>query len=162
MTLRIGVTGHRRYRASSATDAALDSVLSRLVAGDSSIVVVSSLAEGADRVVCHRLLPLPGATLEVVLPLDAADFADDFESAESRAEFAQLLAAATRVDVVATGDSRDEAYERAGHGVVARCDVLVAMWDGSPSRGRGGTADIVRYALEHDVMVEVVLVERDP
>jgi hypothetical protein len=32
--------------------------------------------------------------------------------------------------------------------VVARCDLLVAVWNGAPARGLGGTADIVSYARE--------------
>jgi hypothetical protein len=30
--------------------------------------------------------------------------------------------------------------------VADQCDALVAVWDGQPARGRGGTADIVAYA----------------
>ena len=33
-----------------------------------------------------------------------------------------------------------------GRYVLDRCDVLVAVWDGQPARGRGGTADIVAMA----------------
>ena len=32
--------------------------------------------------------------------------------------------------------------------MVDRCDVLIAVWDGEPARGPGGTAEIVAYALE--------------
>jgi len=37
-----------------------------------------------------------------------------------------------------------------GQYVVDHCDVLIAVWDGQPSRGRGGTAEIVQYALEQN------------
>jgi hypothetical protein len=43
---------------------------------------------------------------------------------------------------------RRESYEQAGHYVVDHCDLLIAVWDREPSRGRGGTAEIVQYALE--------------
>jgi hypothetical protein len=36
----------------------------------------------------------------------------------------------------------------AGRVVVDRSSVLVAAWDGQPSRGLGGTADVVAYARE--------------
>jgi SMODS and SLOG-associating 2TM effector domain 1 len=39
-----------------------------------------------------------------------------------------------------TEAERAEAFEAAGRQLVARCDVLVALWDGKKSRGRGGTA----------------------
>ncbi|MEY2438480.1 MAG: hypothetical protein QOF97_3316, partial [Acidimicrobiaceae bacterium] len=55
---------------------------------------------------------------------------------------------------------REAAYERAGRAVVETSDVLVALWDGGASRGRGGTAEMVAYARERGVPVEVVPVRR--
>jgi hypothetical protein len=171
---RIGVTGHRHYRHSDANAAALAAVLDRIAPEGSAPVVISSLAEGADREVASAILARPGATLEVVLPLPADEFAADFASDASRREFGSLIARAASVDIIdvvdvvdvvdhpAGRDDREAAYERAGHEVVRRCDVLVAIWDGAPSRGRGGTADVIQHALDHDVLVEVVLVDRDP
>ncbi len=43
-------------------------------------------------------------------------------------------------------EERKRAYERVGRHVADHCDVLIAVWDGRPSRGRGGTAEIVEYA----------------
>ncbi len=43
---------------------------------------------------------------------------------------------------------RDEAYARAGEDVLDRCDVLLAVWDGQPAQGRGGTGEVVRRARE--------------
>jgi hypothetical protein len=34
--------------------------------------------------------------------------------------------------------------------------VLVAVWDGQPSRGLEGTADVVAYANQRGVPVEVI------
>ena len=36
-----------------------------------------------------------------------------------------------------------------------RSSVLVAVWDGQPSRGLGGTADVVAYARQRSVPVTV-------
>ena len=166
---RIGVTGHRRYRGTADTDEAIAVVIARVTDDGVPPTIISSLAEGADRAIAERVLELPGASLEVVLPMHADDYSRDFESNESRRHFARLIATATRVDVVAAdGDGgpsdglREGRYERAGHEVVDRCDVLIAVWDGTPARGRGGTADIIQYALDHDVRVEIVLVDREP
>ncbi len=35
---------------------------------------------------------------------------------------------------------------KVGHYVLDNCDVLIAIWDGEPSRGQGGTAEIVEKA----------------
>ncbi|MFE5868442.1 DUF4231 domain-containing protein [Streptomyces roseifaciens] len=156
--LRVGVTGHRALDRPgdlmSAVQEAVRELSARLsgMAGPlPTVCVLSALAEGADRLVATKLLEWPGATLEAVLPVPPDDYLGDFGSAESRAEFHALLARSAgtrRVPVVAT---REEAYERAGHDIVDRSDVMVALWDGQPAQGRGGTAAIVRYAQERGV-----------
>ena len=43
---------------------------------------------------------------------------------------------------------QNKAYEDVGQYVVTHSDILIALRDGRPSRGRGGTAEIVAYARE--------------
>jgi hypothetical protein len=128
-----------------------------------SFSVLSALAEGADRVVARAVLQDAGARLDAVLPMTVEDYLEDFATEESREEFGRLLArcrkpVALRVrrirddrsDPAAQAELRREAYAHVGHYIVDHCDVLVAIWDGEPSRGRGGTAEIVLYALEQN------------
>jgi hypothetical protein len=118
------------------------------------------LAEGADRVVARAVLSYDGARLDAVLPLAVDDYLQDFETEASREDFAHLLAHSRRPARLRTiridGEARNAeeaktlrkaAYERGGHYVVNHCDVLIALWDGKESRGRGGTAEIVDYAV---------------
>ena len=35
-------------------------------------------------------------------------------------------------------------------------DLLIAVWDGLPARGLGGTADVVAYARDHGIPVSVI------
>jgi hypothetical protein len=159
--VRIGVTGHRAFDISDAVER-VDALVDRVV-GQCRAVVVSSLAEGADRLVAELVLAKPDAGLCAVLPLPADDYERDFASPDSVAEFRSLLARANTVCIVdlPLGASRDDAYERAGLEVVARCDVLIAVWDGAASRGRGGTAEIVEHARRIGRRVETVDVTRD-
>jgi hypothetical protein len=161
---RIGVSGHRRFLHAELVTAMTADVIDRLVGDDPAPTVLSNLAEGADRLVAELVLTHPGARLEAVLPLPAAVYMADFDSADSRQRFADLVDEASSVTVVqqVPGEAREEAYERAGRAVVDASDVLVALWDGRPARGRGGTAEIVQYALDRDVLVEMILVEREP
>src|SRR3954447_5102608 len=161
--LRIGVTGHRQFDDIPTATAMIDAVLDRLLPAGRRGTIVSNLAEGADRLVAELVLRRRGTALEVILPLPRDDYARDFSSAESVDEFARLLDNAAAVETVEqrSADSRDAAYERAGMTMVDSVDVLIAVWDGAPSRARGGTADIIQYALDRDVVVEVVLVERE-
>jgi hypothetical protein len=123
--------------------------------------VLSPLAEGADRVVARAVLNYPDARLDAVLPLALEDYLEDFATEESRKEFEELLSRCRKPVFLRTrriqddrhspeaqAELRRDAYAEVGRYVVDHCDVLIAVWDGKPSRGRGGTAEIVLYAQE--------------
>jgi hypothetical protein len=128
-----------------------------------SYCVVSPLAEGADRVVARAVLESPDARLDAVIPLALEDYLEDFATGESRQEFAELLSRCgepvflrtrllrdERQDAGGQAELRRDAYAQAGRYVVDHCDVLIAVWDGEPTGGRGGTAEIVEYAREQN------------
>ena len=46
-------------------------------------------------------------------------------------------------------EDRQAGYERSGQYIADQCDALIAIWDGLPARGRGGTAEIVAYARKN-------------
>jgi hypothetical protein len=158
--LRVGVTGHRSVddvaEVTRCVDTALDDALA--AAGATTLEVWTSLAEGSDRLVADRVLARPDSRAVVVLPLAAEQYRTDFDTSDSVAEFDRLLAAARLVEVTGPDGSgtRESAYERAGHAVIDGCDVLLALWDGQPSRGRGGTAEIVAEARRRGRPVVVI------
>jgi len=163
--LWVGVTGHRNLARPNEVVAQVDAVLDRLAAdGDRTLVVVSALAEGADRLVAHRVLARPGGRLVALLPLKPVDYVSDFADAASVQEFTELLAAADESEVIEGAPSddrtREAAYERAGHAMLDRSEVLIALWDEEKGRGRGGTSDIVFEARLIGKSVEIVTVER--
>jgi hypothetical protein len=156
--IRIGVTGHRSIPNSMAfrdsVREGLDVIRGLLppVSGTPVwTVIVSGLAEGADRLVVHEVLKDPDARLEAALPLSPDEYITDFASEPSKTEFRDLLGRASETWQAIPSDSREEAYERAGRYVVDRADAVIALWDGEPPRGRGGTADIVAYAKSREV-----------
>jgi hypothetical protein len=53
--------------------------------------------------------------------------------------------------VVPDAGGREGTYAEAGRVTVERCDALLAIWDGAPSRGVGGTADAVAEARDGKV-----------
>lgn len=166
VTFQVGVTGHRAERLAYADHAALQTATDRLLldtrdaalaaCGDAvcTIQLLSSLAEGSDRLVAKSALRL-GYELICPLPLAPPDFERDFASRESREEFHTLLARASAVFVVPpsadesrAGDtSRTAAYERAGRYITDACGLLIAIWDGEEARGRGGTGQVVDEAV---------------
>jgi nucleoside 2-deoxyribosyltransferase len=169
--VRFGVTGHRVLPEPARIMASIREVLDTRIwelfdrplspeqrATPLVFTVLTPLAEGADRLVAKEVLKTSNAEIEVVLPLAREDCLRDFAAAESKAEFEELCLKARHVSVLrpqplARAGSVAElekeqkrAYEEAGRHVVDHCDVLIAIWDGKPSRGRGGTAEIVAYA----------------
>jgi hypothetical protein len=161
MVLCVGVTGHRRLADPVGVAVEVDRVLDSLAprGGGHRIRVISSLAEGADLIVASRALARPSAGLTAILPLPAADYRRDFP--DSVDEFDALLSRADSVSVAEpAGPRRTDAYLAAGHDVVDASDVLIAVWDGAPAAGRGGTAEIVGYARDRGVGVRVVTAAR--
>ena len=172
--VRVGVTGHRELpdpqALSSKIKEAIERIIPELFDNESKNLlrssthtpiahtVVTPLAEGADRLLAREVLKHPLADIEVVLPLHKEDYLEDFDSSESRQEFEELFAKARRpitlqdqplnkeLSQSALAEARREAYKAVGRYVVDHCDVLIALWDGEPARGKGGTAEIVGYA----------------
>lgn len=156
-SLRVGVTGHRHGRLAGA-DPGLIAASARDVLGAIAAVLpdapslhlVSSLAEGADSIVADAAHAL-GWRLDVVLPLPREDYAADFAAGTARDDHHARLAAADRLLELpltdCAGGDRTAAYERAGRVVLAQSDLLIAIWDGKPARGRGGAAQIIAEAV---------------
>ena len=67
---------------------------------------------------------------------------------ESKEEFEKYLGHARCIKQLPSKSSRTEAYAQAGQYIVDNCDLLIALWDGKPAAGQGGTAEIVEYARE--------------
>ena len=143
----VGFTGHRQLdqprEIQGAVRAALESLRHE---GPGEWIALSSAAAGADMLFVGQALAA-GLAWHVVLPLPPAEFRKDF-SPEEWARVEALLPEAQHLRVIAENGSREDAYLDAGMEVVHECDVLLAVWDGQPPRGKGGTADVVAYARE--------------
>lgn len=152
LTVRIGITGHSNLAPESVplVAAELRKVLSEL---GEPLVGVSCLARGADQVFARVVLEI-GGHLEVVLP--AADYRERKVKPDNRDEFEALIGQATNVRVLPFETSNRDAYAAANEDVLCGVDVLVAVWDGAPPDGRGGTGDTVQTARERGVPVTVV------
>jgi hypothetical protein len=146
--LRIGVSGHRFLSELDHLRQSVDAALNRLAAAfpGRPFSVLSSLAEGADRLVAGRTLLWPGARLVAVLPLTRDLYLADFVTRESHLEFESFLARASETIELPARENRDECYEAAGEYIVHHCDALFAIWDGQRPQGRGGTGAIVERA----------------
>jgi hypothetical protein len=190
--LTLGVTGHRGRDANPAVAgpgqgvilnedkvrAAIDAFLATLLqavadlSGEAKpwfdpsppvVALVSSLAEGADRIAARAALAR-AMPLDVVLPCARSNYEQTFADDAARADFAALFERARARLILplpaAPGASHDEqlarAYEAAGLTMLAQADILIAVWDGEPAKGRGGTAEIVDEAARQGAPIVVV------
>ena len=140
--MRIGITGHRRLAESSGWGWVMQSFDALLAAMPKPLVGITCLAEGADQLFAEAVLRRLG-TIEIIVPFP--EYETTFDE-KSRQLYQQLLYKASKMTVLTKQASADESYLKAGELAVDLSDVIVAVWNGKPAGGLGGTADIVEYA----------------
>jgi hypothetical protein len=168
--IAFGVIGHRPNRlpveARDAVRAELERVLDVLTnaieeaarAGSASagtavsrFALVSALAEGADQMSADAALQR-GFSLITPLPFAVQDYASDFAEGDVRETYLAYVARSDEVDELpGRRDDQGGAYEAVGFAVIERCDVLLVIWDGGASAGRGGTTEMILAAARRDV-----------
>ncbi len=181
--LNVGVTGHRDLQRSER--AGIETQVSAFFLGliqdfpDLPLQLLTPLAEGADQLVTRVALSLD-IPIIAVLPMEQAEYEQDFESEDVLAEFRELLAGASQVitlpqlaaDQLAPVPDRQTArqrqYAQLGIFISNHCQVLLALWDGKPGRQVGGTGQVVRYhvtavmeGFEEDPSAATLLAENE-
>jgi len=127
---------------------------------DPRLVFISALADGADQIGAEIALAL-GYELHAILPFERARYRSDLADDDARERFDYLLNRAVGVLELPGGqDDALQPYVMAGLATVAQSDLLIAVWDGLPSRGRGGTAEVVDLAVRKAKPVIRIPVDR--
>jgi hypothetical protein len=164
----IGVTGHRKLENEAGLKLKIQEVLKkiqnylpRLKNTRYEFILISLLAEGADRLVAHEILKLSGFQLNAVLPFELEEYIKDFRDPDSVNEIKGLISKADRIIQLSGEADRSLSYACAGRYVVDRCDILIAVWDGNSASGRGGTAEIVEYARKKQCPIFWINTEKD-
>ncbi len=124
------------------------------------IILLSPLAEGADRLVARVALRLKKIQLIVPLPMRKELYEKDFTKRDSLAEFDKLLNQAEQSFVLPVLDdrpeeeiceqchSRDLQYEQVGAYIARHSQIVIALWDGLKTELVGGTAKIIEFQRE--------------
>jgi hypothetical protein len=108
---------------------------------------VSPIADGADQIAAEVALEL-GWELQAILPFERSAYRASLANHGSRERFDALVERATCLLELPGDPSHGlDAYVMTGRATVAHCDLLIAVWDGLPPRGRGGTGEVVQLAL---------------
>jgi hypothetical protein len=150
--MRVGITGHRGLPEDSEKliRAALATEVSRYAPDD--LVGVSCIADGPDAWFAQAVLD-HGGRLEVVVP--ASSYRDGLPGWH-HATYDALLQRAVEVHETGLTESNAQAHMAGSEVLVGLVDDLIAVWDGQPARGFGGTADVVEYARRTGVPVRVI------
>ncbi|HJT98841.1 MAG TPA: hypothetical protein VJ696_11045, partial [Rhodanobacteraceae bacterium] len=176
LVIRLGLTGHRPKRIGISNDllaARVGSVLECLTQASDALLrseqdrydadapmirrFTCGLAPGADVVGAQAALEA-GWTLQTILAFPRERFEELAAAELSLAErdyfhatFSPLLdksASVLELDGPEHGGVNRNAYELVGDLTLEQSDVVLALWDGLPAQGLGGTAHLVRLARE--------------
>jgi hypothetical protein len=161
----IGVTGHRDLRTQDIPE--LERKVRTIIRGiketytNSPLVVLSPLAEGADRLVANIALePEFAATLITPVPMPIDQYRKDFRDESSRREFDDLwnrsavkfelpmVEGNTLESIFVDGPARDRQYAQVGAYIAQHSQILIALWDGTDNQKVAGTAAIVRFKFQ--------------
>ncbi|MEV7779075.1 hypothetical protein [Kitasatospora sp. NPDC088351] len=150
--MRIGITGHRGLTAE------IEQQVRRLLENavrdqdPAGLTVVSCIADGPDSWLAGTVLER-GGRLEVVIP------AEEYRNSLPvwhHPVYDRLLRGASAVHRTGMVPSDEAAHMAGSELVVGLAERLLAVWDGLPARGYGGTADVVAYAERRGVPVQVL------
>lgn len=108
---------------------------------------VSPIADGADQIAAEVALSL-GWQLQAILPFERNWYRASLANDSARERFDALAERAScLLELPGDPDESLDAYVMTGRATVSHCDALIAVWDGKPPRGRGGTGEVVQLAL---------------
>ncbi len=141
--MKIGVTGHQK-RAGADWAWVAQELKHTLATFPLPFEGWTSLAAGADQVFAQAVLDR-GATLVTVIPI--VGYERFFDTEKDLFQYRRLLDTSQRTIRLDNPDPSG-AFLKAGKRIVDECPSLIAIWDRAPSRGVGGTADVVAYARQ--------------
>lgn len=123
--------------------------------------IISALASGADQWIADEAIKL-GFKLEAIIPFSRDEYLRDFSNRIDAESYIYLIDHAkeiTELDgkiwIDETGKRKHlgNTYEIAGNEILMRSDILIAVWDGNDSRGKGGTGQVVNDAKKKGMPV---------
>ena len=130
-------------------------------AGPPRLRFVSPIADGADQIAAELALEL-GWQLQAIVPFARDQYRESLANHGARERFDALLNRSNcLLELPGDPDDSLDAYVMAGRSTIAHCDILIAVWDGKPPRGRGGTADVVQGALTRGTAIVHVPLDPD-
>ena len=160
--LTLAITGHRDMIETRKLKKEVANYLETLLLQYKEIVLLSPLADGADRFVAELFLnkkeQYPKLRLKVPMPFSQERYMKDFDEV-SKKEFLHFLNYADTPFTITQPDEKNN-YQKLGYYIANNCDILLALWDKTFNGKSGGTSDVVAYAQSKSHQVKVFQVQR--
>ncbi|MFE9292088.1 hypothetical protein [Streptomyces olivaceus] len=150
--MRVGITGHRGL--DEQVEKRVRALLADAVTeyAPRELVGVSCLADGPDSWWAEAVLA-HGGRIEAVVP--AAEFRESLPDWH-HPTYDRLIGLACDMHETGMTVSDAQAHMAGSEILVGLADELLAVWDGQPAWGYGGTADVVAYAERQGTPVRVL------
>lgn len=175
LSLAVGVVGHRFDKIDPQDEAAIGKAISfalsqmhqvldvirsqqdkHVYADESPLLsLVSSLAEGADTIAARAALAADWE-LDAVLPFPVDKVGSEADGTTDRRLLEQARCVMTLPPLQSKGSdtgTKEKAYELAARILLGQSDVLIAVWDGQGSDGRGGTRETIDRAVRFRIPI---------
>jgi len=145
--ITVGITGHRDIVETEELKQKIKQLFVKMYHQNREVKLISPLADGADRLVAHIYLKIfkEKSHLIVPMPFDKERYMEDFDS-KSKIEFLNYLKVAK--SVIEVENTQGCHYRSLGIYVSDKCNILLALGDGTFNKKSGGTGEIVSYAKE--------------
>jgi len=164
---KIGVIGHRNIKKDELKiyKNKVYEFLKKKHIFNSNLLIVSPLADGADRLVVNvaKKLNIPFIAF---LPMPPEVYVFDF-SFKSMKKFQKLLQEAKEINVIPQKSVKNykelkcEQYIALSKQIVQECDEFIVLWDGTFNNKLGGTSETVKLICKSKKEYTHILLSRD-
>jgi len=141
--MRVGITGHQDLGNEETTQwlrKELEDTISQLQIKYG----YSCLALGADQLFASILLKWK---IPLIAVIPSKNYEQTFDE-KFRSQYKRFLEHAFERIELNYEEPSEIAFFDASKLIVNDCDLMIAIWNGLPAKGLGGTADVVKYATE--------------
>jgi len=87
-----------------------------------------------------------GKNIPYIAIIPSQGYETTFQKSEHLLNYRRLLQNAAEILTLNFEKPEERAFYEAGKQVVDYSDIILALWDGQPAKGLGGTGDVVEYA----------------
>ncbi|MDN3676948.1 hypothetical protein QWY90_06455 [Flavobacterium paronense] len=156
--LKIGITGHRNLVNTKDVKDRISLFFDYYKNLDDELIAITSLAIGADTIFA-QVAQSKNIPLRIILPFENEEFKKDFHESDLKTleDFLKNNNYESVFNLKGNHPvERNNSYLETGKFIVDESDIILAVWDGKPSNGIGGTGDIVEYAMSKKKQVNII------